>query len=251
MRWMKPLPFIILLGVWALIGGSVNPLFLPSVKDVAGSIQQMAQADILFPSLRMSLWRITMGTALSILISIPLALSMVYSKLLDELVRPLTGFMRFIPVTSFYPLLILWLGIDEKMKVIFIFLATFFYFFPTMLMTFKSVSPELIDTALTCGTSKFRLLTSVYLPAALPAICQSCLMMYGIGWTYIIIAENTNTVTGLGHLMLIGAARGRTNIVFAVIVVIIGVAIMMDSIGNYLIKRGFKWYFLREGGRSD
>jgi len=250
MSWKKTIPFAALLAVWLLIGNSMNPLFLPSIGAVAGTIRQMAAEGILLPSLKMSLWRITAGTGMSIIISIPLALLMVYSKTIDELISPLTGFMRFIPITSFYPLLILWLGIDEKMKIIFLFLATFFYFFPTILLTFRSVSHELIDTALTCGTSRLRLLTSVYLPAALPGICQSCLMMYGIGWTYIIIAENTNTVTGLGHLMQIGAARGRTNIVFASIITIIGVAVLMDFIGNKFIKWRFKWYFLRKGERN-
>ena len=75
-------------------------------------------------------------------------------------------------------------------------------------------------------------------------------MMYGIGWTYIIIAENTNTVTGLGHLMQIGAARGRTNVVFAVIITIIGVAVLMDFVGNLLIKWRFRWYFLRKGEKD-
>lgn len=58
-----------------------------------------------------------------------------------------------------------------------------------------------------------------------------------------IIAEVNNTQYGLGHLMYIGSARGRTAMVFAAIVIIVAVSYTFDKISNFAIKKAFKWRF--------
>ncbi|MNM52362.1 putative aliphatic sulfonates transport permease protein SsuC [compost metagenome] len=96
------------------------------------------------------------------------------------------------------------------------------------------------------GMSKLKVMIKVLLPASLPSICQSFLMMYGIGWTYIIIAEIINTNTGLGHLINIGSARGRTDLVFVGLITILVVSYLFDTICNLVIKKSFKWKFIRQ-----
>lgn len=239
----KVIPFAILLTAWLALGGRVSPLFLPSIGDVAGVAAQMVASGLLTQSLWISFLRISIATLLSVAVSVPLALVTISVGWVEDFVKPLTDFMRFIPVTAFYPLLIMWIGIGETMKIVFIFMATFFYFFPTVILAFRSVPSELKETALTSGISKTGLMRKVYLPAALPGICESFLMMYGIGWTYIIVAENINTTYGLGHIMQIGSARGRTDMVFAAMFVIILVSVLIDTVGRAIIRRGFKWYY--------
>ena len=124
---------------------------------------------------------------LSVLVAVPLALLIAMFKQLKEIVTPVVSSMRYIPVTAFSPLLILWFGIDEIMKVSFLFLATFVYVLPSTVMCLEDVPDDLIDTGKTIGMKAHEIVSEILLPAALPSIMNSVLMMYGIGWTYVAV----------------------------------------------------------------
>ena len=68
-------------------------------------------------------------------------------------------------------------------------------------------------------------------------------MMYGIGWTYIAVAETINAKYGLGYIIQTSSARGRTDMVFMAIIMIILVSIVFDFVANKIIKKAFKWRF--------
>lgn len=219
---------------------------LPSPTKVFKTLIQMAENGILWKSVVSSFTRITVATILSCMICIPLGLLVANYKWVHVLVTPITGVSRFIPITAFYPLLIMWVGIGEKMKVTFLFLATFVYFLPAAILTIEDVNQDLIDTALTMGMSKFQVMCKVMLPYSLPTIMKNFLTMYGIGWTYVIIVEGINTQNGLGHLMHIGSARGRTDMVFVAIITILVLSYLFDTLGNFFINRFFKWKFVKD-----
>jgi NitT/TauT family transport system permease protein len=224
----------------------INPIFLPSPQKVFETFVLLVFNGELGYSLLASLQRITIATCLSMLISVPIGLLTINFKFWDDLITPITGFLRFIPPTAFYPLLILTVGIDESMKISFLFLATFVYFLPSVVLALKEIDEHAVEAANVDGAGSVGMMTKIQLPMALPVICESFLMMYGIGWTYVIIAETINAKHGLGHLMNIASARGRTDIVFVAIFVIIVISFLFDSFGNHLIRKGFKWKFVQE-----
>lgn len=242
----RTIPIFAVLILWGIGSQFSSPLFLPHPTKVWETFLELIQNGMLLNSLKASFLRITTATVLAAAISIPIGLLVANYKFIDDMVTPITGFMRFMPVTAFYPLLIMWIGIGEVMKVSFLFFATIFFFLPTVILSVKNVSMDLVDTARTMGMSKLKVMTKVLLPASLPSILQSFLMMYGIGWTYIIIAEMVNTTVGLGYLMNIGSARGRTDMVFAALMVILIVSWFVDTVGNAAIRRLFKWRFIRK-----
>lgn len=239
-------PVIIILLMWIMGSNYSSPLFLPNPKKVIESGIMLFNNGMLGKGMLMSFTRITIATFLSAIISIPIGLMVANYKSFDNVITPVTNFMRFMPVTAFYPLLMMWVGIGESMKITFLFLATVFYFLPSVIICVKEVNEDLIDTALTIGISKFQILYKVLLPAALPGICQSFLMMYGIGWTYVVIAETINAQYGLGHLINVSSARGRTDMVFVSLLSIIVISYIFDLIGNKFIKVMFPWKFARE-----
>lgn len=242
----KMLPLAVLIVIWAIVSQFTKPIFIPTPMSVINTFIELFRSGMLLNSALASFGRITAATMLSALISIPLALLISNYKLLDNCITPITSFMRYIPVTAFYPLLILWVGIEETMKITFLFAATFFSFLPALVLIIKGIDRDLIDTAYTIGMSKTDVILKVQLPYALPSILQSFLTMYSIGWTYVIIAEVTNARFGLGHLMYIGSARGMTDMVFASILVVVLISFIFDNFFSYIIKKAFAWKFARE-----
>lgn len=228
---------------WYGLSLVMNPLFVPSPIRVANDAYILLMDRTLIRAILYSFGRITAATFLAACIAIPLGILVFNSKLANELITPITGLMRYLPITAFYPLLIMWFGIGEQMKIAFLFFATFVYMLPSVVLALKDVDQNLIDTSLTIGMNKLQLNRYVILPATLPSILQTFVMMYGIGWTYIAVAETINAKYGLGYIIQTSSARGRTDMVFMAIIMIILVSIVFDFVSNKVIRRVFKWRF--------
>src|SRR6185312_9355807 len=150
----RMLPIIAVLILWGIGSQFSNPLFLPQPTKVVETFIGLVQNGILLESLKASFFIITTATVLAAAISVPIRLLVANYKFIDDIVTPITGFMRFMPVTAFYPLLIMSVGIGELMKVSFLLFATIFFFLPSVILAVKDVSVDLVDTARTMGMSK-------------------------------------------------------------------------------------------------
>lgn len=232
--------------VWYMASCFINPLFVPSPLAVLDGAIETLKNGQLVKGMLYSFLRITGATTLSVLVAIPLGLITYLSKTVKEIVLPVVNIMRFIPITALYPLLIMWFGIDETMKIAFLFIATFVYMLPSTILCINEVNPDQIDTALTMGMSRLQVTSKVILPASIPSIVQSFIMMYGIGWTYIVMAETINAKYGIGFIINIASARGRTHLVFMSIIVIMIFSVLFDKIGNKLVRKLFAWRFLND-----
>ncbi|MCR2051068.1 ABC transporter permease subunit [Acetatifactor muris] len=190
--------------------------------------------------------RITIATFLSGLIAFPIALLVYNSKIANDIISPVISIMRYIPVTAFYPLLIMWFGIDELMKIIFLFIATFVYMMPSVILCLDEINSDLIDTGLTIGMNKLQIIMRVQIPAILPSLMSTFIMMYGIGWTYIAVTETINAKYGLGFIIQQSSSRGRTDLVFMAIIMIMIISVLFDNLTKKLVKRIFKWRYLND-----
>lgn len=232
--------------VWNLCAKNVNPLFVPDPKVVFINLIEMIKSGQLFIAIRYSFLRITIATFLSGLIAFPIALLVYNSKIANDIISPVISIMRYIPVTAFYPLLIMWFGIDELMKIVFLFIATFVYMMPSVILCLDEINSDLIDTGLTIGMNKLQIITKVQIPAILPSLMNSFIMMYGIGWTYIAITETINAKYGLGFIIQQSSSRGRTDLVFMAIIMIMIISVLFDNLTKKLVKRIFKWRYLND-----
>lgn len=232
--------------IWTICVKQANPLFVPEPKVVFKDMLDMIQSGELFIAIKYSFLRITVATFISAAIAIPIALLVYNSNIAKDILNPIISITRYIPVTAFYPLLIMWFGIDELMKIIFLFIATFVYMMPSVILCLEEVNRDLIDTGLTIGMSRFQTIYKIQIPASIPSILNSFIMMYGIGFTYIAVAETINAKYGLGYIIQQSTARGRTDMVFMAIIVIMVISVVFDFVSKKLVRRIFKWRYIND-----
>ena len=134
------------IAVWYVASCFTQPLFIPAPATVWEAIVGLAETGQLQKGLAYSFLRITGASALSMLVAIPLSLLIYGVKPIKETIMPVVSFLRYVPVTAFSPLLILWFGIGEQMKISFLFIATFVYLLPSILLCFNDVPQDLMDT---------------------------------------------------------------------------------------------------------
>lgn len=233
--------------IWWIASKIVNKsLFLPSPIETFSMIAELFKTGTFFKNLGSSFLRVTAGIVIAALISIPLGMGIAWFKPVSSIFKPVVDSFKYIPPTSFQPMLVLMLGIGEEMKVIFIAIAALFSFLPTVIQTCSEPIDKLKETAYTMGFSYKRMLVHCFIPYIMPSMLQSFITLYSVGWTYVILAESSNTKFGLGHLMYIGSARGRTATVFAAIVIVAVAGFAIDKLANKLVRHAFKWRFIDE-----
>lgn len=240
------LTFILVLAIWYGVSLTANPLFVPNPLTVWNDFVILLSDGTIFVHLWYTFRRIMIATCLAGIIALPLGLLVRNSKIAKATIYPVISLLRYIPVTAFYPLLIMWAGIGEEMKISFLFIACFVYMLPSVVLSLEEVSEQLIDTGLTIGMSKLQTITRIQLPSTLPSILHGFVMMVGIGWTYCAVVETINAKYGLGYVIHQGTARGKTDLVFMAIIIIMIVSFIFDNVCKIIIKKVFKWKYLNE-----
>lgn len=231
--------------VWYISSLYINQLFIPSPIKVFYNLVYTLKDGSLIKATLYSLRRIIIAILLSGIISIPIGLLIYNFEIVSDILNPIASALRYLPITAFYPLLIMWFGINEKMKIAFLFIATFVYMMPSVVLCLNEINEDIINTGITLGMNKWQLITQIQLPATLPSIMNSFVVMIGTSYSYIAVCETVNARYGLGWIIQQSSSRGRTDMVFMAIIVITILSVICDSIGKYLIKKAFKWRYYK------
>jgi ABC-type nitrate/sulfonate/bicarbonate transport system permease component len=148
----------------------------------------------------------------------------------DALTRPLSVFARNVPVAALIPLTLLWFGVDEAQKMMFIFIATVPFVFFDSVRAIASVHDRYVETAQTLGASSVQVVSKVLIALALPDIFGGLRSLFGLAFGYIMLAELVNTEHGLGQLLLNSQRRGLTEHLVAILILIGLLAYGIDRI---------------------
>ena len=203
-RWPGFLLIIAVLLLWELASMQkwIDPVSMPRVSVIATSWFESIFGGALLKSIGPTLWRIGVGFGLATLIAVPLGLLMGSVPFIYRLFEPITEFIRPIPSSAYIPVAILFLGIDNEMKIFVVLLACVF---PILLNTYsgvRSIDPVLIDTGRTFGVSWLRTLWSIVLPASLPNILTGMRISLGISLIVAVVAEMIAGSSGIGYFIL-------------------------------------------------
>lgn len=231
------------LAAWCLVsyGHFAPPDFLPSPTEVVrGTLQLFIQYD-LGTAIWVSTRRILIAFALASALALPLGVLMGAFEPVNRVFEPIMAPLRYMPISAFIPLLILWFGIYESQKVAFLFLGVFVYLLPVVVSAIRAVPEELVQTSRTLGASPWQAVRTVLLPAALPEIFDSFRVMNAISWTYVILAEAVNPEHGLGYMVELARTHQKASWSFAGLLVIGGIGLLTDALIRACSAVLFRW----------
>jgi ABC-type nitrate/sulfonate/bicarbonate transport system permease component len=150
-----------------------------------------------------TLWRQMTGYWLAVAVGISLGLAIGYYRFAYNLLEPLIEVFRPIPGPAYLPVLVLFVGIGNEMKVVLVFIASLF---PILLNTYggvRSIDPVQFDTARTLGLTTWQTLREVVLPAASPQILTGMRISLAISLILAILSEMIVSNDGLGYFTLL------------------------------------------------
>ena len=198
----------------------VSPVILPSPLEVIRSFPSLLNERALLQSIAATLRRVLVGFGLGVLVGVPLGIAAGSWRLVEAAGAPLALFGRNLPVAALIPLTILWFGIDETQKVMFIFIATVPFIYSDTVAAVAGVPDRYVETAQTLGASSLQIVRKVLLALALPDIYNSLRHLFGLAFGYIMLAELINAQHGLGYLLMTSQRRGLSEHIILILIVI-------------------------------
>ena len=202
--------------------------------------------QVLLPSLH----RWGVGYAIAIVAGIALGVLMGYVPFFYRLLEPVTELIRPIPSPAYVPVAIIFLGIDDPMK---IFVIAFASVFPIIVNTFagvRGIDAVQMNTARTFGIPRLTTMWHVVLPAASPFIFAGMRVSLAISLILTIIAEMIAGNSGIGYYILLAQRSFRVGEMYAGIIVLGLVGYALNRLFLVVEGRVLKWHFATTGRGS-
>jgi NitT/TauT family transport system permease protein len=246
------LPIGALLLAWSLVTSGaaeervISPTILPSPAEVVGSFRLLWFDRALTRNLGVSFVRVVEGFALALAAAFPLGVLMGSFTKVKAAFTPLTIFGAYLPIPTLVPLTLSLFGTGELQKVMFLALAFAIYLVPLFVAAVDAVDDTYLKTAYTLGATRAQAVTRVLLPISWPDIYQAMRLGFGVGWSYILLAEMVDVGRGLGGIIITSQRRGPREHIYLVLLAIVIVAFVTDKLWTAVGR----WLFpYREGKR--
>jgi NitT/TauT family transport system permease protein len=227
----------LVVGVWWLVTRGtpeermVQPLIMPSPMEVLRAFRPLHFEQGLVRSALYSWLRVTAGFSLATLVAVPLGVYMATFPPVAAFFRPLSLAGAYVPIVVFIPLSMTWFGAGEAQKIGFLFIGCFVALLPLVIKDIADVPAAFLDVAVTKGATQWQLVRHVLFPVAQANIWDHLRGVYGVGWGWIIMAEILVLPNyGLGGLIEVSNRRSQTGAIFAIIIVIVLIAVACDRL---------------------
>jgi ABC-type nitrate/sulfonate/bicarbonate transport system permease component len=240
---------LMLLALWQVWGIASHNVRTPVPTHVITAAFDLLSTGELPLALMQSLWRVFAGFAAAAAIAIPLGLAMGSFRIVERNVDPVVESFRPIAAIAILPLAILWLGTGTSAAVLIVAYAAFFPIVINTVAGAKGVNPTLLRAAATMGLPRLRIIRTVVVPAALPAIGVGLRIGLGVAWTAIVAAElavgakaGGGGSGGIGQMMFVFYAYSiELNRIIVCMIAVGLVALVLDRLLRLAMRLLMPW----------
>jgi ABC-type nitrate/sulfonate/bicarbonate transport system permease component len=224
---------IVLLLLWELSArtGLVTSSNWPPVSAILVAAVRDLGVGELTSALGGTLYRMATGFVLGAVAAITLGILLSVSRLARRTLEPTIELLRPLPIPALIPPLILFLGLDDPMKIAVVAFTVFFPVFVNTLYGALAIEPTYRGVAATFGMSWLGTLRRVLLPATLPYVFAGLRVSLGLAFVSVVAAEMVAGDSGIGYYIISMQYAGRGADMFA--------ALFLVGLSGYLINRAF------------
>jgi sulfonate transport system permease protein len=238
--WLGP---VVLLAGWALASGTglLDERVLSEPWTVVATSVNLIADGRLPAHLSTSAQRACFGLALGLVAGTVAALIAGLSRTGEALLDGPIQIKRAVPTLGLIPLLILWFGIGEWMKILTIALGVFVPIYIHTHAGLRTIDARYVELARTVRLTQWQFIRRVALPGALPGFLTGLRLAVTSAWLALVVVEQINATSGVGYMMSLARTYGQTEVIIVGLTVYGLFGLASDGAVRWLERKALAW----------
>lgn len=211
--------------------GQFAPALVPTLPRVAQTLWSGILDGNIPVHAAYTLYRVLVGSALAVVIGVPLGILMARFRRVENFFMPLVTALMPIPSLAWVPVFILWFGLGDTVAILIVLYASIF---PLLLNTFtgvRSVNTLWLRAAGAMGADEQALFWKVIIPGASPFIITGLRQAFLRAWIAVVGAEMLAASDfGLGWVIFDAKEFLNADVMLASLAVIGGIGFAFERL---------------------
>jgi sulfonate transport system permease protein len=192
-------------------------------------------------SLLASCERWAVGLAIGVTVAVLLAVITGLSRIGEATLDPILQLLRGIPLLGLIPLFIVWFGIGELPKVLFVVLAALFPMYVATFAGIRGVDAKLGELGHVLGLRRREMIRHIVLPGALPAALTGLQLSVVFSLIALVVGEQINATSGLGFMITQAEQFLNTPVIMVALIVYAILGLLANGAVRLLERKALAW----------
>lgn len=246
--WYRLVTPVVVVGLWQAASSTG---ILPASKLVSpASIVHTAYTLVvtnsptygtLQESLLVSCERWAVGFSIGITVAVLLAIVTGLSRIGEAAADPILQALRSIPLLGLIPLFIVWFGIGELPKVLFVMLSALFPMYLNTFAGIRGVDSKLGELGHVLGLRRSEMIRHIVLPGALPQALTGLQLSVVASLLALVVGEQINATSGLGFMITQAQQFLDNSVIMVALIVYAILGLLANGAVRLLERKALAW----------
>ena len=245
MRLISP---IVLVVIWqaASSSGLLPASKLASPASIAHTAYGLIVNDsptygTLQASLLASFERWAIGFALGVAAGVLLGVLTGLSRAGEVIADPILQALRSVPLLGLIPLFIVWFGIGQLPKVLFVLLSALFPMYLNTFAGIRGVDSKLGELGHVLGLRRNEMIRHIVLPGALPSALTGLQLSVVYSLLALVVGEQINATSGLGFMITQAQQFLNNSVIMVALIVYAILGLLLNGLVRLLERKTLVW----------
>lgn len=223
----------VFIGLWQLayLSGIWPKVSLPPPIMVVESFYELILDNTLLVSIGMTLYRLLIGFAASIVIGVCVGLAMVRFSGFGKTMSSFAIGLQSFPSVAWVPFAILLIGLNDIGILFVVIMSSVFSVMMSAYSGIRNIPPIYLKAARNMGAKGFSLFRYLMIPAATPALIIGMKQAWSFAWHALVGAEILMAAAiGIGHILLVGREFSLMDQIIASMITIFALGMIFDKV---------------------
>ena len=246
--WYRVISLLAVVGLWQLASSTgllpASKLASPvSIVHTAYTliITNSPTYGTLQSSLLASFERWAIGFALGVGIGVLLAVLTGLSRVGEIVADPILQALRSVPLLGLIPLFIVWFGIGQLPKVLFVMLSALFPMYLNTFAGIRGVDSKLGELGRVLGLRRSEMIRHIVLPGALPSALTGLQLSVISSMLALVVGEQINATSGLGFMITQAQQFLNNSVIMVALIVYAILGLLLNGAVRLLERKALAW----------